>query len=213
MSDGSLASPVDTGAGPPSAPRARAARRLGLPGRLRAPLHRRGVHAGIDLGHLDGQPRRSALLGVTIWALVRVRREGLGALRGSLWLWLAILALLGYSRGRIALPDDLGPDYAWKTHLGTAVKFAEYAVLVPVSAVLLRTPAAWAGSGRSSRERRSAAALVAALQFVGVSIFEAWPTGPRQPSFTGISVLGTLGAAALALGFAGVLWPGPSRAG
>ena len=56
-----------------------------------------------------------ALLGVTIWALVRLRRAGLGALRGSHGLWIAILALLAYLVAASLYPTFSDPDYAWKT--------------------------------------------------------------------------------------------------
>jgi len=49
---------------------------------------------------------------------------------------------------------------------------------------------------------------VAVLQYVGIDILGAWPSGWRQPSFVGISELGTLGGAALAIGFVGLLRPG-----
>ena len=41
------------------------------------------------------------------------------------------------------------------------------------------------------------------LQYFGVDILGAWPSGWRQPSFVGVSELGALGAAALAIGFVG----------
>ncbi len=149
-----------------------------------------------------------ALLGVTIWALVRLRREGLGALRGSLWLWVAILALLAYLVAASLYPTLSDPDYAWKTHLATAVKFAEYAALVPVTAVLVRNERSLRRLWTVVAITAAVAGVIAVAQFFGLQIFQAAQTGTRQPAFTGISVLGTLGAAAIAVGFVGVLWPG-----
>ena len=149
-----------------------------------------------------------ALLGVTIWALVRLRREGLGALRGSLWLWVAILALLAYLVAASLYPTLSDPDYAWKTHLSTAVKFAEYAALVPVTAVLVRNEHSLRRLWTVVAITAAVAGVIAVAQFFGLQIFQAAQTGTRQPAFTGISVLGTLGAAAIAVGFVGVLWPG-----
>ena len=207
LSDGSLVSPV-AGPGPVSASVLERLAGWALPVVFVLLFVAVAFMPGITSGTSTVNLADLALLGVTIWALVRVHREGLGALRGSLWMWIAILALLAYLVAASLYPAISDPDYAWKTHLGTAVKFAEYAVLVPVSAVLLRDARSvgrlWAIVAGAS----VAAAVVAALQFVGVKIFEAWPPGLRQPSFTGISVLGTLGASAIAVGFAGVLWPG-----
>ncbi len=149
-----------------------------------------------------------ALLGVTIWAIVRLRREGLGALRGSRGLWIAILALLAYLVAASLYPTFSDPDYAWKTHLATAVKFAEYAVLVPVTAVLVRSEHSLRRLWTVVAITAAVAAVIAVAQFFGLQIFQAAETGTRQPAFTGISVLGTLGAAAIAIGFVGVLFPG-----
>jgi O-Antigen ligase len=118
------------------------------------------------------------------------------------------LALLLFIAAASLYPTISDPDYAWKTHFATAVKFSEFFVLAPATAVLLRD--------RRSLDRfygaiaifTIAAAGVASLQFVGVHIFRAWPAGAREPSFTGISDLGALGAAALAIGFLGAVWPG-----
>lgn len=217
LPDGSLASPVmnDERLG---------AERLGDEPLPATPLERLGAWAlpavfvllfvavkfmpGVTSGTSTVNLADLVLLGVTIWALVRLRREGLGALRGSRWLWVAILALLAYLVAASLYPTLSDPDYGWKTHLATAVKFAEYAALVPVTAVLVRDE-------RSLRRLWTVVALTAAVagviavaQFFGLQIFQAAETGTRQPAFTGISVLGTLGAAAIAVGFAGVLWPG-----
>ncbi len=163
---------------------------------------------GITKGNSTVNLADLALLAATIWAAVRVQREGLGALRGSFWLWVAILALLGYLVAASLYPTRSDPFYAWKTHLGTAMKFAEYAVLVPVTAILVRDERSLRRLSAVVAWTAAVAAVVAVLQFAGVQIFQAAQTGTRQPAFTGISVLGTLGAAAIAIGFVAVLMPG-----
>jgi O-Antigen ligase len=163
-----------------------------------------GVSSGsatVDLADLG-------VLAVTILALVRVRREGAEALRGSVWLWAVSLALLLYVAAASLYPRISDPDYAWKTHFVTALRFAEYFVLAPATAVLLRDRASIRRFYGVVAGFTAVAAVVGLLQFSGVNIFRAWGAGNRQPSFTGIANLGTLGAAALALAFIGVLWPG-----
>jgi O-antigen ligase len=163
-----------------------------------------GVSSGTDTVDLADL----GVLAVTILALVRVHRDGVEALRGSMWLWVGSLALLLYVAAASLYPTISDPDYAWKTHLATAVKFAEYFVLAPVTAVLLRDRTSIGRFYAVIAGFTAVAAAIAVLQLCGVHIFRAWPAGERQPSFTGVANLGTLGAAALALAFLGVLWPG-----
>ena len=208
LSDGSIGSPVDARGGPILAPQLE--RLAGWTPAVAFILVFVLVAfvPGVTSGSSTVNISDLAILAITIAALVRVRREGLDALRASLWLWVTSLALLLFVAAASLYPTFSDPDYAWKTHFATAVKFSEFFVLAPATAVLLR-------------ERRSldrfygaiavftlAAAGVASLQFVGVDIFRAWPAGYREPSFTGISDLGALGAAALAIGFLGEVWPG-----
>ncbi|HEX4520312.1 MAG TPA: O-antigen ligase family protein [Gaiellaceae bacterium] len=215
MSDGSLASPV-VGDEPLAAPLLkRLGKRLGrrlagwaLPTVFVLLFVAVKFMPGVTSGSSTVNLADAALAALTIWAIVRVRREGFGALRGSLWLWSAILALLAYLVAASLYPTLSDPDYAWKTHLGTALKFAEYAVLVPVTAVLIRDEKAARRLWTVVALTAAVAGVIAVLQFFGVQIFQAAETGTRQPAFTGISVLGTLGAAAIAVGFVGVLWPG-----
>jgi O-antigen ligase len=158
--------------------------------------------ATVDLADL-------AVLATVVAALLTVRREGLARLKASLWLWVVAGAFVVYVAAASIYPLAFDSRYHWPSHLLTAAKWGEYAVLAPALAVLLRTErdvrrllgtvAGWA----------ALAGGVGLLQAAGLHIFAAWPfsTG-REPSFTGIAEFGTLGAAALAVGFVGLLWPG-----
>ncbi len=152
-----------------------------------------------------------AILAVTVAALVRLSREGVGALRASLWLWGTSLALLlVHRRSRALYPTFSDPDYAWKTHFATALKFAEFFVLAPGDRRAAPRRAGrsvastrwWSCSPSSPRESRSCSSsgvhMLPRLGHRGT----ASRRSPASPTS------GTVGAAALALGFLGELWPG-----
>ena len=81
-------------------------------------------------------------------------------------------------------------EYAWKTHLVTAAKYAEYAVLAPAVVLLVRDARALARLIATAPVWPSLAAIVAVLQYFGVDILGAWPSGWRQPSFVGVAGAG-----------------------
>ena len=76
-------------------------------------------------------------------------------------------------------------------------------MLAPAVALLVRRRARAGASLLTAAGLSVVAAVVAVLQYFGVDILGAWPSGWRQPSFVGVSELGALGAAALAIGFVG----------
>jgi O-antigen ligase len=148
-----------------------------------------------------------ALLGVVAVAASRLRGN-VRRLEGSRWLWVTAGAFLVFIVAASFYPLAFDSQYHWKTHLITAAKYWEYALLAPAVAVLAHDHGTlrrlWATVSLVSL----AAAAVALVQFAGVDVFHAWPVGGRQPSFAGIAELGALGGAALAVGFVGLLWPG-----
>lgn len=140
-----------------------------------------------------------AVLAVAAAAWPVLRREGLGTLRRGLPVWIAsaiwlALIFLGTLYG-LARFDA----YPFGSHLVTALKYAEYALLAPAAALLVRTArdlravlvvvAAW-----------SVAALLWALaQFSGlITAFGLEPVLQRVPSFLGFEDFALLGAAAVA---------------
>ena len=122
-----------------------------------------------------------AVAAVALWVWIR-DRPSLGAGR---WVWIASAALLVWSFAAVVYPRWLDESYDSHTHLVTAGKFAEYALLAPAVVVLVRRRAdlelilavlvAWS----------VCASTVAVVQFFGWRILAGWPSGWRQPSFLG----------------------------
>jgi O-antigen ligase len=133
-----------------------------------------------------------AVAAVALWVSVR-DRVSLGAGR---WVWLASVAFLVWNFAAVVYPLALDESYDWHTHLVTAGKFAEYALLAPAVVVLVRRRAdvelvtgvlvAWS----------VCATAVAIVQFFGWGILDGWPAGRRQPSFLGHHDLAGLSGAA-----------------
>ncbi|MER3409983.1 MAG: hypothetical protein C4306_07770 [Thermoleophilia bacterium] len=152
-----------------------------------------------------------AILAVVGAGLAAALALGLSPLRTSLPVWGAAAAFLVLVGASTLHPLAWRQDYAFLTHLVTALKFGEYALIAPALALLLRrrwtldllvaTVVAWS----------AAATGWGLLQFLGaVPGFEGAGAGRRAPSFLGIHDLAALSGAALAVAVA-VLALGPSR--
>lgn len=153
-----------------------------------------------------------AVLVVGLAALLAARARGFGPLRAGLPIWLAGAAFLAMVFAATLYPR-LGDDrYRWAAHTVTAAKYAEYALLALALPLLIRRRedlrlllgglVAWS----------SAATAIGVLQFTGVSIFQDWGAGRRQPSFLGPHDFAALSGAGLAVGLAalalGSAWEG-----
>jgi O-antigen ligase len=140
-----------------------------------------------------------AVAAVALWVWVRDRPS----IRAGRWVWIATVAFLVWDFAAVVYPLALDESYDWHTHLVTAGKFAEYALLAPAVVVLVRrredldlvvwTLVAWS----------VAASAVAVVQFFGWRILAGWPAGWRQPSFLGHHDLAGLSAA---VGCLSLLW-------
>jgi O-antigen ligase len=138
-----------------------------------------------------------ALIGVA--ALVAAIREGVEPLRHGRIVWLTGALFLGWVLAATFYPLVGSASYPWQTHLVTAVKYAEYAVIALAVPLVVRSlrdllVVLWTLVAVSA-----AATAVALVQFFGVDILLAWPSGGRQPGFVGVDDLGALSAAAFAV--------------
>jgi O-antigen ligase len=152
-----------------------------------------------------------AALALVAGAAVVAAREGLGALRRGLLVWLAgavALAWIGVATLLAAVRLD---DYSFAAHAVTAAGAAEYALLAPAVALLVRSAAdlrallgvlvAWA----------CLAAIVGVAQFLGAPVFDAWRAGFRQPSFLGHHDLAALAGVVFVVGLASAALRRPFR--
>ena len=194
--------------------------------RSRAAIPLGGVALGLALPliflHLDFQPDATLTLGgvsgsadLSDLAVVAVACAGLAAgvrvgfrtLRAGALVWLCGAALLALVFAATFYPL-LGSDpYHWKSHLPTAAKFAEYALLAVAVPLLVRrradAHAALAALGAWS----VAATVVGLAQFFGWRVLEAYPAGRRQPSFLGHQDFAALSGAALAVALVAIALP------
>jgi hypothetical protein len=153
---------------------------------VRVPLG--STHLGLELSDL----------GVAVVALAALRaglRDGFARLRPALWLWVATALLLIWIFVR---SQSL-------SHLVTAAKFAEYALLAVSLPLLLRRREQWEFIAAVIVAWSVAATLFGLVQIFGVDVADAWAAGRRQPSFLGHSDFAALSAFALAIGLAAVL--------
>jgi O-Antigen ligase len=153
---------------------------------VRVPLG--STHLGLELSDLG-------VLLVALSALREGLRTGFARLRPSLWLWVAAALLLLWIFVR---SQSL-------SHLVTAAKFAEYALLAVSLPLLLRRREQWELIAAVIVAWSVAATLFGLVQIFGVDVADAWAAGRRQPSFLGHSDFAALSAFALAIGLAAVL--------
>jgi O-Antigen ligase len=163
----------------------------------------------ITLGGVSGSADLSdfAIFAVAAAGLVAGLRLGFQPLRSGARVWVASAALLALI-GAATFYPLLGSDpYDWRSHLPTAVKFAEYALLaiaLPLivrrrsgAHALLATVGAWS----------VAATTVGLVQFLGWRILEAYPAGRRQPSFLGHHDFAGLSGATLSVALVVIALP------
>ena len=162
----------------------------------------------VGAGEADVDVLLSDLLLVVLAVVVtaRIARFGVGPLRPGLPVWALSAALLAWVAIGTFHPLLSDRDYALETHLITAAKFAEYAVLalaVPALArtrgeleLLLGVIAGWA----------VLAAVVGLAQFAGADIFDAWAAGRRQPSYLGHHDFAALSGCGFAIGLAALVF-------
>jgi len=176
-----------------------------LAGALPFILLHRHYQPTLSVGAVDAMLSDVAILVVVVTAAVVGARDRFAALRAGLPLWIAAAALLCWIGVATLYGRSADPAYETGRHLVTAAKFAEYTLLAPATAVLVRTRSsallvltvlvAWC----------AAAAVLGVLQFVDlVASFDNTPAWQRRPSFLGYHDLGVVGGAAVVIGLAAI---------
>jgi hypothetical protein len=138
-------------------------------------------------------------------------RHGFAPLRAGRPVWIAAAALLVMVGSATLYGRAVHGDYSLGTHAVTAAKFAEYALLAPAVALLVRTLADLAAVLAGLTGWSVAATALALMQFFGTDLADAWPAGRRQPSFLGHHDFAALSGASLALALIAIAigrqWP------
>jgi hypothetical protein len=166
--------------------------------------------------HRDFQPGASAgpvgielsdlcVLAVAVACGFALARDGLAPLRPAWPIWLAAGGFLAFAALGSLWSSPVG------THLVTWAKYAEYAVLALAFPLLARRRDRLAALGAVAAVWSCLATLVAAVQFAGGDIFQAWTQWHRQPSFLGPHDFAALSGGVLVLAFAAWVVPPGAR--
>jgi O-antigen ligase len=166
-----------------------------------------GIAIGFGSTTINAYLSDFAVLAIVLAAIASGVRHGFAPLRAGRPIWIAGGLFCLWMVVEVAFGHYHAAEYAWRTHAVTAAKFAEYALLAPAVALIVRRRAdaflcAWA------LVLWSACATVAGIaQFFGANIFLAGTVGHRQASFLASADFAALSAAALLVGIVGVALP------
>jgi O-antigen ligase len=155
------------------------------------------VHAGSTDAHVYLSDL--AVLAVGLVAFVAGLRHGFAPLRRGLAAWIAGGALVALVLAATLYPLALDETYHWRTHLVTAGKFAEYALLALAVPLLVRSRRELELVLLALIAWSAAATVVGVAQFFGANLAGGWPAGRRQPSFLGHHDFAALSGVALAV--------------
>ena len=167
---------------------------------------------GLGSTSVDATLADAAIACVVAAALVRARRDGAGPLADARWLLVLTTSFVLLGALSLATPSLLGEDYDLAPHAVSVAKFAWYALLLPATALLVRSTAEAMPLARAVTAWSVAATGFGLLQFLGlVAEFEGKRPGQREPSFVGIHDFAALSGAALAVGAIGFALAGDGR--
>jgi hypothetical protein len=162
-------------------------------------LHRQ-YQPTLSVGGVDATLADAALLAIVVAAALQAVHHGLAPLRPARPVWILLALFLAWILASLIWARSNDPEYAIGSHLVSALKFLEFALIAPAVPLLLR-------------RRRDVHVLfvaltvwstfltaVALLQFLGVvNEFEGRRPLQREPSYVGVHEFGALSAATLVL--------------
>lgn len=174
-------------------------------------LHK-NYSAGVSLPHgVDAQLGDFAVLAVVLAGLAVGRRRGFAPLRSGVLA--AACVLLAWIFASVLYASARESWYPTTTHLVTAAKFAEYALLAFAIPLIVRRAGQLLPAAVVLVAWSAAATVFGLLQFVGlVDDLDHTPAGRRKPSFLGYHDFATLSALALVVGAVVFLFAPPGRA-
>jgi hypothetical protein len=154
----------------------------------------------VSVGAVDAYLSDWAVLAVVVVAAVVAVRDGAPALRTGLLLWAVAAAFFVWVLAEVAWGRHVTSSYPAGTHLTTALKFLEYALLAPAVAVIVRRrldllALLWAFALWSC-----CATIVGIAEFFGSGFASKGAVGHRQASFLSPSDFAALSAATLLVG-------------
>ena len=168
----------------------------------------------VDVGSTDATVSLSdlAVLGCGAVAGVVAARRGFAPLRRGLPVlllggaWLALVLLSTFYGAAI------GDQYRFATHLVTALKLCEYALLAVAAPLVIRRAEELLPLLVTLTLWSAAASVGAVLQFLGlVNELEGRRPGQREPSFVGLHDLAALSGATLAIALTAIALGSPGR--
>jgi O-antigen ligase len=168
-------------------------------------LHR-DFQPGFTVGAVGVELSDLCMLAVAAACVVVIAREGLEPLRTGRPLWIVSALFLGFAALGSLWSSPVG------THLVTAAKYAEYAVLALALPLLARRRERLVALAVVAVVWSGLATLVALVQFAGGDIFQAWTQWHRQPSFLGPHDFAALSAGVLVVALCAWLVPPGARA-
>ena len=166
-----------------------------------------GVSVGFGPTSLNAYLSDFAVAAIAFAAIVTGARSGFGALGAARAVWAASACFLAWIVVEVAYGRHVSPAYPWHTHLATAGKFVEYALLAPALPLLLRTSRDLLVLLWSLTLWSAVATSVGVAQFFGASIFVFGSVGGRQGSFLSESDFAALSGAVLIAGLVGLVVP------
>lgn len=148
-----------------------------------------------------------AVLAVVLGALAAATRGGLRLLAPARILWLVAGAFFVWLFFEVAWGHHETPGYATSSHLVTALKFLEYALLAPAIVLLLRRRDDLLAALWSLVVWSCCATGVGIAEFFGADVGAKGTVGHRQASFLSSADFAALSAAVLLLGLLAIGLP------